>query len=65
MSSGVQYSAAFPLVAGLDTTGVSACAVAFRLTGVFNAAEWGPVGGFPTSDHRMVWVDVTSHPQDD
>ena len=30
----------------------------FRLTGVFNAAEWGPVGGFPTSDHRMVWVDV-------
>ena len=37
----------------------------FRLTGVFNAAEWGPVGGFPTSDHRMVWVDVTSHPQDD
>ena len=37
----------------------------FRLTGVFNAAEWGPVGGFPTSDHRMVWVDVTTHPQDD
>jgi Endonuclease/Exonuclease/phosphatase family len=37
----------------------------FRLTGVFNAAEWGPVGGFPTSDHRMVWVDVTSHPRDD
>jgi hypothetical protein len=37
----------------------------FRLTGVFNFAEWGPVGGFPTSDHRMVWVDVTSHPRDD
>jgi hypothetical protein len=37
----------------------------FRLTGVFDAAEWGPVGGFPTSDHRMVWVDVTTHPQDD
>jgi hypothetical protein len=36
----------------------------FRLTGVFNSAEWGPVGGFPTSDHRMVWVDVTSHPRD-
>lgn len=30
----------------------------FRLTGVFNAAQWGPVGGFPTSDHRLVWVDV-------
>ena len=30
----------------------------FRLTGVFDAAQWGPVGGFPTSDHRMVWVDV-------
>jgi Endonuclease/Exonuclease/phosphatase family len=30
----------------------------FRLTGVFNFAEWGPVGGFPTSDHRLVWVDV-------
>jgi hypothetical protein len=30
----------------------------FRLTGVFSSAEWGPVGGFPTSDHRMVWVDV-------
>jgi 3-phytase len=30
----------------------------FRLTGVFNAAEWGPVGGFPTSDHRLVWIDV-------
>ena len=31
----------------------------FRLTGVFNFALWGPVGGFPTSDHRLVWVDVT------
>jgi hypothetical protein len=30
----------------------------FRLTGVFDGAQWGPVGGFPTSDHRMVWVDV-------
>jgi hypothetical protein len=30
----------------------------FRLTGVFNATVWGPVGGFPTSDHRSVWVDV-------
>ncbi|MEX0674767.1 MAG: endonuclease/exonuclease/phosphatase family protein, partial [Gaiellaceae bacterium] len=30
----------------------------FRLTGVFNFAAWGPVGGFPTSDHRSVWVDV-------
>jgi hypothetical protein len=30
----------------------------FRLTGVFNAAQWGPVGGFPTSDHRLVWVEV-------
>ena len=30
-----------------------------RLTGVFNATEWGPVGGFPTSDHRSVWIDVT------
>jgi endonuclease/exonuclease/phosphatase family metal-dependent hydrolase len=29
-----------------------------RLTGVFNFALWGPVGGFPTSDHRSVWVDV-------
>ena len=31
----------------------------FRLTGVFNFALWGPVGGFPTSDHRAVWVDVS------
>jgi Endonuclease/Exonuclease/phosphatase family len=30
----------------------------FRLTGVFDAATWGPVGGFPTSDHRLVWVDL-------
>jgi Endonuclease/Exonuclease/phosphatase family len=30
----------------------------FRLTGVFNLAEWGLVGGFPTSDHRLVRVDV-------
>jgi 3-phytase len=29
-----------------------------RLTGVFDFAQWGPVGGFPTSDHRLVWVDV-------
>ena len=29
-----------------------------RLSGVFNQAEWGLVGGFPTSDHRLVWVDV-------
>jgi len=31
----------------------------FRLTGVFSFPLWGPVGGFPTSDHRSVWVDVT------
>jgi Endonuclease/Exonuclease/phosphatase family len=31
----------------------------FRLTGVFNNALWGLVNGFPTSDHRSVWVDVT------
>jgi 3-phytase len=31
----------------------------FRLTGVFSAANWGMVGGFPTSDHRSVWIDVT------
>ena len=30
----------------------------WRLTGVFDFAQWGPVGGFPTSDHRMVWIDV-------
>jgi hypothetical protein len=32
----------------------------FRLTGVFNFGQWGQVGGFPTSDHRLVWVDVKS-----
>jgi Endonuclease/Exonuclease/phosphatase family len=31
----------------------------FRLTGVFDQAEWGPVGGFPTSDHRLVRIDIT------
>ena len=31
----------------------------FRLTGVFDFGTWGPVGGFPTSDHRSVWIDVT------
>jgi hypothetical protein len=30
----------------------------FRLTGVFDSATWGAVGGFPTSDHRAVWVDL-------
>jgi 3-phytase len=30
----------------------------FRLVGTFSFAEWGLVGGFPTSDHRLVWVDV-------
>jgi hypothetical protein len=29
----------------------------FRLTGVFDPV-WLPVGGFPTSDHRSVWVEV-------
>jgi hypothetical protein len=33
----------------------------FRLTGVFDSANWGPVNGFPTSDHRLVWVDVRVH----
>ena len=28
-----------------------------RLTGVFDP-QWSPVGGFPTSDHRLVWVDL-------
>jgi hypothetical protein len=28
-----------------------------RLTGVFDPM-WLPVGGFPTSDHRLVWVDA-------
>jgi hypothetical protein len=31
----------------------------FRLTGVFSFSNWGLVGGFPTSDHRSVWIDVT------
>jgi hypothetical protein len=31
----------------------------FRLTGVFDFGAWGSVGGFPTSDHRSVWIDVT------
>jgi Endonuclease/Exonuclease/phosphatase family len=31
----------------------------FRLTGVFDFGSWGLVGGFPTSDHRSVWIDVT------
>ena len=30
----------------------------FRLTGVLDGVAWGPVGGFPTSDHRMVWADL-------
>ncbi len=30
-----------------------------RLTGVFDPVAWGLVGGFPTSDHRSVWIDVT------
>ena len=30
-----------------------------RLTGVFDSGQWGLVGGFPTSDHRSVWIDVT------
>jgi 3-phytase len=29
-----------------------------RLTGVFDFGQWGQVGGFPTSDHRSVWIDV-------
>ena len=29
-----------------------------RLTGTFDGATWGAVGGFPTSDHRSVWIDV-------
>jgi Endonuclease/Exonuclease/phosphatase family len=28
-----------------------------RLSGVFDPV-WNPVGGFPTSDHRLVWADV-------
>jgi hypothetical protein len=30
-----------------------------RLSGVFDP-QWSPVGGFPTSDHRLVWVDVVT-----
>jgi hypothetical protein len=30
----------------------------FGLTGVFNPTDWGQVGGFPTSDHRLVWADL-------
>ncbi len=33
----------------------------FPLTGVFDAVNWGGatgVGGFPTSDHRLVWADL-------
>jgi hypothetical protein len=30
----------------------------FRLTGVFDATRWGPVGGFPTSDHRLVSAEL-------
>jgi 3-phytase len=30
----------------------------FRLVGTFDSATWGAVGGFPTSDHRLVWSDV-------
>jgi len=28
-----------------------------RLTGVFDP-QWSAVGGFPTSDHRLVWIDA-------
>jgi 3-phytase len=35
-----------------------------RLTGVFDFA-WIAVGGFPTSDHRSVWVDVGIRGEDD
>jgi hypothetical protein len=31
-----------------------------RLSGVFDP-QWLPVGGFPTSDHRLVWVDLRLH----
>jgi hypothetical protein len=37
----------------------------FRLTGVFDFAEWGPVNGFPTSDHRLVWADIDVDGGDD
>jgi hypothetical protein len=32
-----------------------------RLSGVFTFNPFNPVGGFPTSDHRLTWVDVKSH----
>ncbi|MEU8239932.1 endonuclease/exonuclease/phosphatase family protein [Actinoplanes missouriensis] len=31
-----------------------------RLTGVYSP-EWSPVGGFPTSDHRLTWTDLSLH----
>jgi hypothetical protein len=41
----------------------------FRLTGVFDNDPypngWREVGGFPTSDHRLVWVDVKAKHDDD
>jgi hypothetical protein len=30
----------------------------FRLTGVFDRATWGEASDFPTSDHRLVWMDL-------
>jgi hypothetical protein len=30
----------------------------FRLTGVFDRGTWGEASDFPTSDHRLVWVDL-------
>jgi Endonuclease/Exonuclease/phosphatase family len=30
----------------------------FRLTGVFDRGTWGEASDFPTSDHRLVWVDI-------
>jgi hypothetical protein len=29
-----------------------------RLTGEVDFAQWGLLGGLPTSDHRSVWIDV-------
>jgi hypothetical protein len=41
----------------------------FRLTGVFDNRPfplgWREVGGFPTSDHRLVWVDVAVPVEED
>jgi Endonuclease/Exonuclease/phosphatase family len=31
----------------------------FRLTGEFDPVAWSMVNGFPTSDHRSAWIDVT------